>query len=388
MEDSLIHTFREIYQTFPEVYSSAPGRINVIGEHTDYNLGYVLPSSIHLRTYFLAARRKDRKVRVWANNFNQEQSFSIDKLNSGGKKGWIDYIKGIYWVFKIKGIPLGGINALVHGNVPLGSGLSSSAAYEVSVVNALDELYNLKIAPLEMAKMGQKAENDYVGVQCGLMDQFVSVFGQKNRAVFLDCETLEFAYIPLRLEKAGLGILVYDTGIRRELASSEYNKRRLESAEAIKVLKRSGVENYKNLTLRSLMESARDLKATLFKRARHIVTENERVQQAVFALQKDDFQKLGELLFRSHESLRDDYEVSCPELDLLYQCGKSFPSCLGARLTGAGFGGSGIALVRKERIPAFKQMLLDKAKQSGYPQPAFHEVDIGEGKKFHKCQID
>jgi galactokinase len=388
MEDSLIHTFREIYQTFPEVYSSAPGRINVIGEHTDYNLGYVLPSSIHLRTYFLAARRKDRKVRVWANNFNQEQSFSIDKLNSGGKKGWIDYIKGIYWVFKIKGIPLGGINALVHGNVPLGSGLSSSAAYEVSVVNALDELYNLKIAPLEMAKMGQKAENDYVGVQCGLMDQFVSVFGQKNRAVFLDCETLEFAYIPLRLEKAGLGILVYDTGIRRELASSEYNRRRLESAEAIKVLKRSGVENYKNLTLRSLMESARDLKATLFKRARHIVTENERVQQAVFALQKDDFQKLGELLFRSHESLRDDYEVSCPELDLLYQCGKSFPSCLGARLTGAGFGGSGIALVRKERIPAFKQMLLDKAKQSGYPQPAFHEVDIGEGKKFHKCQID
>jgi galactokinase len=388
MEDSLIHTFREIYQTFPEVYSSAPGRINVIGEHTDYNLGYVLPSSIHLRTYFLAARRKDRKVRVWANNFNQEQSFSIDKLNSGGKKGWIDYIKGIYWVFKIKGIPLGGINALVHGNVPLGSGLSSSAAYEVSVVNALDELYNLKIAPLEMAKMGQKAENDYVGVQCGLMDQFVSVFGQKNRAVFLDCETLEFAYIPLRLEKAGLGILVYDTGIRRELASSEYNRRRLESAEAIKVLKKSGVENYKNLTLRSLMESARDLKATLFKRARHIVTENERVQQAVFALQKDDFQKLGELLFRSHESLRDDYEVSCPELDLLYQCGKSFPSCLGARLTGAGFGGSGIALVRKERIPAFKQMLLDKAKQSGYPQPAFHEVDIGEGKKFHKCQID
>jgi len=388
MEDSLIHTFREIYQCFPEVYSSAPGRINVIGEHTDYNLGYVLPSAIHLRTYFLAARRKDRTVRVWANNFNQEQSFSIDELNSGGKKGWIDYIKGIYWVLKVKGIPLGGIDALVHGNVPLGSGLSSSAAYEVSVINALDELYSLEIAPLEMAELGQKAENDFVGVQCGLMDQFISVFGQKNRAVFLDCEKLEFAYIPLRLDKGRLSILVYDTGIKRKLASSEYNKRRLESAEAIRILKKSGVENYKNLKLRSLVEREGDLKEILFKRARHVVTENERVQQAVSALQKDDFRKLGDLLFQSHESLRDDYEVSCPELDLLYECGKGFPSCLGARLTGAGFGGSGIALVRKEEIPAFKRMLLDKAKQSGYPQPLFHEVDIGDGKKIHRCQLD
>lgn len=388
MEDSLIHTFRDIYQYFPEVYSSAPGRINVIGEHTDYNLGYVLPSAIHLRTYFLAAKRKDRTVRVWANNFNQEQCFTIDELALGGPKGWIDYIKGIFWVLIGKGIPLGGINALVHGNVPLGSGLSSSAALEVSVINALDKLFSLRIAPLEMARLSQKAENDFVGVQCGLMDQFVSVFGQKNRAVFLDCETLEFAHIPLCLDKERLGILVYDTGIKRELASSEYNKRRSESAEALRILRKSGVESYKDLTLRSLIERENDLEATLFKRARHVVTENERVQNAVSALQIDDFQKLGDLLFESHESLRDDYEVSCPQLDLLYECGKSFPSCLGARLTGAGFGGSGIALVRKEEIPAFKQMLSNNAKQCGYPQPKFHEVDIGEGKKFHRHQLD
>jgi len=384
MEDSLIRTFLEIYQSFPEVYSSAPGRINIIGEHTDYNLGYVLPSAIHLRTFFLAARRKDRKVRVWANNFNQEQSFSIDKLDSCGNKGWIDYLEGIYWVLKRRGASLDGIDALVHGNVPLGSGLSSSAAYEVSVINALDHLCDLKIAPLEMAKLAQKAENDFVGVQCGLMDQFVSVFGQKNRAVFLDCEKLEFVHIPLRLDKERLGILVYDTGVRRELASSEYNKRRLESAQALKVLKKSGVKNYKHLTLHSLRKRGGDLKGELFKRARHVVTENQRVQEAVFALQKDDFEKLGALLFQSHESLRDDYEVSCPELDLLYECGKRFPDCLGARLTGAGFGGSGIALVKKEKIPAFKQMLLDKAKQQGYPQPAFYEVAVGEGKKIHK----
>jgi galactokinase len=386
MEDSLIRIFREIYQSFPEVYSSAPGRINIIGEHTDYNLGYVLPSAIHLRTFFLAARRKDRKVRVWASNFNQEQIFSIDKLNSCGNKGWIDYIEGIYWVLKRKGASLDGIDALVHGNVPLGSGLSSSAAYEVSVINGLDHLCGLKIAPLEMAKLAQKAENDFVGVRCGLMDQFVSVFGQKNRAVFLDCEKLEFAHIPLRLDKERLGILVYDTGVRRELASSEYNKRRLESAQALKVLKKSGVKNYKNLTLHSLRKKGGDLKGKLFKRARHVVTENERVQEAVSALQNDDFEKLGDLLFQSHESLRDDYEVSCPELDFLYECGRRFPACLGARLTGAGFGGSGIALVKKEKISAFKQMLFDKAKQRGYPQPAFHEVAVGEGKKIHECK--
>jgi galactokinase len=387
MEDSLIRMFREIYQSYPEVYSSAPGRINIIGEHTDYNLGYVLPSAIHLRTFFLAARRKDRKVRVWASNLNQGQSFSIDKLSSCGNKGWIDYMEGIYWVLKRRGASLDGIDALVYGNIPLGSGLSSSAAYEVSVINALDDLCGLNIAPLEMARLAQKAENDFVGVRCGLMDQFVSVFGQKNQAIFLDCEKLEFAHIPLRLDKERLGILVYDTGIRRELASSEYNKRRLESAQALKVLKKSGVRNYKNLTLHSLRKKGGELKGKLFKRARHVVTENQRVQQAVSALQKDDFEKLGGLLFQSHESLRDDYEVSCPELDLLYECGKRFAACLGARLTGAGFGGSGIALVKKDKIPAFKQMLLNNAKQQGYPQPAFHEVAVGEGKKIHECQL-
>ncbi len=383
MEDSLIRAFRKIYRSFPEVYSSAPGRINIIGEHTDYNLGYVLPSAIHLRTSFLAARRGDRKVRVWADNFSREQSFSTDRLNPSGKNAWIDYVKGIYWVLKINGASLGGVDALVRGNIPLGSGLSSSAAFEVSVINALDELYKLRTEPLEMAQLAQKAENDFVGVQCGLMDQFVSVFGRRNQAVFLDCESLAFGYVPLRLDEGGVGILVYDTGIRRELASSEFNKRRLEASEALKRLKESGVKNYKNLSLQSLKKKEGNLNKRLYKRARHVVTENERVQQAVSALNQDDFQKLGHLLFQSHESLRDDYEVSCPELDLLYECGKRFPACLGARLTGAGFGGSGIALVRKGKIAAFRQMLLDEAKQRGYPRPAFHEVVIGEGKKLH-----
>jgi galactokinase len=388
MEDSLTRTFREIYQSNPEVYSSAPGRINIIGEHTDYNLGYVLPSAIQFRTSFLAAKRKDKKVRVWANNFNQKHSFSIDKLIPSRKKAWTDYIEGIYWILKINGASLGGIDAFIDGNVPLGSGLSSSAAYEVSVINALDKLYHLGIGPLEMAKLAQKAENDFVGVQCGLMDQFVSVFGREKHGIFLDCESLEFSYIPVRLDKAKLCFLVYDTGVRRELSSSEYNKRRSEASGALKILKKSGVQNYKDLSLQALIEGAGKLSRTLYKRARHVITENERVQQAVSALKKDDFQKLGGLLFQSHESLRDDYEVSCPELDLLYECAKNFPPCLGARLTGAGFGGSGIALVRKEKIPAFKKMLLHETRKSGYPQPSFHLVAIGEGKRIYRCQGD
>ncbi|MDH5384870.1 MAG: galactokinase, partial [Candidatus Aminicenantes bacterium] len=266
--------------------------------------------------------------------------------------------------------------------------LSSSAAYEVSVLNALDELFELQIAPLEMARLAQKAENDFVGVKCGLMDQFISVFGRKNKAVFLDCETLEFAYIPLRLEKEGLGILVCDTGIRRELSLSEYNARRLEASEALESLRKFGPKKYKDLDLQALEERRGDLDGIFFKRARHVLTENARVKQAVSSLQRDDFVGLGELLFQSHESLRDDYEVSCPELDLLYVCGKRYPSCLGARLTGAGFGGSGIALVRKEGIPAFKQMILKEAKRRGFPQPAFYEVKIGEGRRIHRYKVD
>ncbi len=388
MEGSLIRAFRKIYRLFPEVYSSAPGRINIIGEHTDYNLGYVLPAAIDLRVSFLASKRTDGKVCVWANNFRQEQSFSLDELAASDQKGWIDYIKGIYWILGKRGAILQGIDALVQGNIPLGSGLSSSAAYEVCVLNALDTLFKLQIAPLEMAKLAQRAENEFVGVNCGLMDQFISVFGQRNKAVFLDCETLEFAHIPLRLEKAGLGILVYDTGIRRELASSEYNTRRLEASGALESLRKFGPTKYKDLDLQTLEDRRGDLDGMFFKRARHVVMENERVKQAVSSLQRNDFVGLGELLFQSHESLRDDYEVSCPELDLFYECGKRFPPCFGARLTGAGFGGSGIALVSKKEIPAFKQLILKEVKQKGFPQPTFYEVHIGEGRKIHRYKVD
>jgi galactokinase len=388
MEDVLVQSYREIFGTSPEVYSAAPGRINIIGEHTDYNLGYVLPSAINLHVAFLASRRTDGIVRIWAESFKQEKSFAIGENVESKQGSWIDYVRGIYWILSKQGVSLQGISAYVWGNIPLESGLSSSAAFEVSIVNALNTLLKLQLSPLDMAKLAQAAENDYVGVKCGLMDQFISVFGKKDKALFLDCETLEFEYIPLRLEREKLGILVCDTGVRRDLASSEYNKRRREASDALECLKESGVRTYKDITLELLEENRAELGDTFFRRARHVVTENERVKKAVTALRADDFHELGKLLFQSHESLRDDYQVSCPELDLLYECGKQFPSCLGARLTGAGFGGSGIAVIQKEDLAAFRLLVSDEARRKGFLMPSFYNVEIGEGTRIHHRQWD
>jgi galactokinase len=383
MENELIQSYHRVFGSMPEVISTAPGRINLIGEHTDYNGGFVLPAAIDRHVVFMASKRVDSGVRVWSESFQQEKGFDLDEDLESKQGGWIDYVKGVFWILVQKGASLHGIDALVWGDVPLESGLSSSAAFEVSVLHALNEMFCLQLAPLEMAQLAQSSENDFVGVKCGLMDQFISVFGKKDRAILLDCETLEYAYLPLKLTGAGLGILVYDTGVRRDLASSDYNKRRSEAAEALKKLADSRILSYKDVSLEALSNKRSEMGETLFRRARHVVTENERVQKASHALQANDFQELGKLLFLSHKSLRDDYQVSCPELDLLYECGKRSQDCLGARLTGAGFGGSGIALVQATGIPAFKKMISDVSGLRGFKKPTFYAVEIGEGAHVH-----
>ena len=379
MDRSQVDSFLRTFHSRPELLSSAPGRINLIGEHTDYNNGYVLPAAIHLRTHVLMASRPDHKVRIWADNFQEEETFDLEAIVPSESRRWANYVKGIFWVLKEEGHKLGGINAAIWSEVPLESGLSSSAALEVSVIKGLSTIWNIDLPPLKMAKLAQRAENDFVGVKCGLMDQFISVLGRKDSALFLDCETIEYAYYPLNLEKAGLVILVHDTKVRRKLASSEYNRRRQEANQALEILKRRGVRSYKEATT-SLLESSRgEIGPVPFKRARHVITENERVRQAVEALKQDDFAGLGDLLFHSHESLRDDYEVSCPELDLLYDVGKESSGCRGARLVGAGFGGSGIALLEKRAEEEFRKRLLDEAEKRGFPRPEFHRVAIGQG---------
>jgi galactokinase len=211
------------------------------------------------------------------------------------------------------------------------------------------------------------------------MDQFVSLFGRKNTALFLDCEDLSFKHIPVTLDKDALCLLVYDTGVKRKLVSSEYNLRRKESSEALSHLRSSSSKLYKDLTLEDLMEKREGLTNTLFKRAHHVISENQRVKKAVQALAEEDFTALGDILFRSHESLKNDYDVSCPELDLLYEIGKTSPGCMGARMTGAGFGGSGIALLKIRHLDDFKKKMLEAAAEKGYCIPMFHEVKIDDG---------
>jgi len=383
MEKSLSLVFEDIYNSHPEVVSSAPGRINIIGEHTDYNQGYVLPAAITLRNYFFLSKRTDQNVSIWAENFKKREMFSLQKVFFSKQEKWINYVKGIFWALHEEGFDLQGINGIIWGDIPLEAGLSSSAALEVSLIQGLNTLFKLDLAPQRMAELARKAENDFVGVQCGLMDQFISVFGEKSKAVFLDCESLEYELVPLHLEREDLRVFVFESGVKRELASSEYNKRQLESFRALGLLKKYGVRNYKQATLRLLEERKDEMDVALFKRARHVICENGRVKQAVEALKKDDFRLLGELIFRSHESLRDDYQVSCPELDLLYETAREFPGCFGARLTGAGFGGSGIALIRQERIAAFRKKLIQEASTRKFPRPEFYEVEIGEGAKAY-----
>jgi galactokinase len=383
MEKSLSLVFEEIHNSHPEVASSAPGRINIIGEHTDYNQGYVLPAAINLRNYFLLSKRADEKVCLWTENFKKIELFSLQKISFSEQNKWINYVKGIFHTLQEEGFDLRGINGLIWGDIPLEAGLSSSAALEVSIIQGLNILFKLGLGPQRMAELARKAENDFVGVQCGIMDQFVSFFGEKNKAVFLDCESLEYELVPVRLEREDLRIFVFESGVRRKLGSSEYNKRRQESFQALEYLKKYGVKGYKQVTLSLLEERKGDMGETLFKRVRHVTSENERVKKAVEAFRKDDFRLLGELIFLSHQSLRDDYEVSCPELDLLYESAREFPGCFGARLTGAGFGGSGIALVKDEGIAAFRKKLLEGARKRKFPRPEFYEVEIGEGAKSY-----
>ena len=379
MDDSHEKLFAQLYGAKPAILSSAPGRINLIGEHTDYNNGYVLPAAIQFRNSFLAGPGKGRRVSVRAENFGESATFDLDALKPSDRKHWSEYVKGIFWALEGAGHRLGGVEAVIWGDVPLEAGLSSSAALEVSVIKGLTSLFGIELTPENLAKLAQKAENEFVGMKCGLMDQFIAVFGRKDSALFLDCETLAFEHFPLNLEKAGLGILVYDTKVRRKLAGSAYNTRREEASRALEVLKAHGTPTYKEATLLRLERIRPAMSDVLYRRAKHVITENARVRLSVKALKADNFKELGTLLFQSHESLRDDYEVSCPELDLLYETGRRFLGCLGARLVGAGFGGSGIAIVENSRLAAFEDRLKSAAKDSGFPEPECRVISVGEG---------
>jgi galactokinase len=343
--------FRARFGMAASVYR-APGRVNLIGEHTDYNDGFVLPVAIEFSCWVAAAPRSDRKLVIHSNNFDETVEATLDSLSLPVRNDWSNYPLGVAWVLERAGKMLCGANILINGEVPLGAGLSSSAAIEVAVGFALLHQGGNSIDLAELAQLCQKAENDFVGARVGIMDQFVSCHGRASHALLLDCRSLEYKLVRL---PPGIQLVICNTMVKHEVASSEYNVRRAECEGGVRTLRTvlPGIRALREVTPKQLEEHASILGQKVFSRCRHVVTENERVKSAVRALETGDIRALGPLMHDSHRSLRDDYEVSCKELDLMTEIATTQRGVVGARMTGGGFGGCTINLVESADVEAF-----------------------------------
>ena len=361
---SIARSFEELFGRKPEVISEAPGRVNLIGEHIDYSEGFVLPFAIADRTYAAIASRTDGLVRI-ASHQRKEKIFSIDinDVKPGSKGDWEKYVLGVIWSLGITD----GLDILVDGSVPAGAGLSSSAALECSVAVALNQLCSLNKSLQELARATQKAENDYVGVPCGIMDQSVSLMAQAGSALLLDCRDLSTELIPFNVADAGLELLIIDTQAHHALVDGGYAERR---ASCESVAAKLNIPSMRHLTLEVLTANKEKLSDTEFIRARHAVTEIARVQDAVIALRASDFVALGALINQSHNSLRDDYTVSCPELDVAVDASLA-AGALGARMVGGGFGGSAIALIQADAVAQTREAVTKAFESHGFKKPRF-----------------
>ena len=330
-------------ENFPRTFR-APGRVNLIGEHTDYNDGFVMPAAIDLAVFAKVWPREDRKLEIRSENFNDEIVFDLDEPSPTARGHWSDYVIGVAVILERAGHRLRGARLQIRGEVPVGSGLSSSAAVEVATACALVANSNLTIDRRELALLCQRAENEFVGARVGIMDQFVALFGQVQRALLLDCRSLEFKLLPL---PDTVNLVICNTMVKHELASSAYNERRAQCEVGVKHLAQSlpNVRALRDVTIEQLEEFGRDLPEVVYRRCRHVVTENARVLAAAEALERHDLHRFGVLMVKSHSSLREDYEVSTWELDVMVELAKWSEGVYGARMTGGGFGGCTINIV-------------------------------------------
>lgn len=377
IEDLLTERFCDRFESDPEAVAWAPGRVNIIGEHTDYNGGRVLPIAIGKRIYAAAVATGSDEITLCSDAFDDEVVFRASSIEPGGD--WGDFPKGVTRELILRGFPIGGFNAVFLSDLPVGAGVSSSAAMEVVVCRVLGKLFGFSIPPKETALLSQKADHEFIGTRSGIMDQFVSAAARKGNALYLDCNTLEHEHVPLSL---GDYILVAcDSRVRRELAASEYNKRRAECERGLEIIARrfDGVHALCDASLDELARCENDMPETIYRRCRHAITENARVPDAVNAMKQGDLEGLGRLMNESHESLRDDYEVSCPELDLLVGAARGVDGVLGSRLTGAGFGGSTITLVRRSALDAFQVAVSEKYLTAFDRVPRFFECAPSDG---------
>ena len=327
----------------------SPGRVNIIGEHTDYNAGFVLPAAIDKAAYVAIAKRADNKVGMYATAFHEDFETSLQDIKTT-PLGWPNYILGVIDQIQKSGVELSGFNLLVDGDIPIGAGLSSSAALECATLFAITELFGLQFTKIQMAYMAQKAEHDFAGVNCGLMDMFASLFGKEGHVIKLDCRSLEYEYVPLDIK--GYKILLLNTNVKHQLSSSEYNTRRIQCEQGITWIQAHEplVLSLRDATVAMLDEYILPKDVLIYNRCKYVVEENARLLNACNDLKNGNIQALGEKMFETHEGLKSLYEVSCPELDFLVDQVKGHPAVLGARMMGGGFGGCTINIVKEEAI--------------------------------------
>ncbi|WP_251126737.1 MULTISPECIES: galactokinase [unclassified Exiguobacterium] len=377
----------QLRQQFEEVFAApadrsffAPGRINLIGEHTDYNGGHVFPCAITFGTYGLVKKREDDVIRVYSLNFEEVGivTFPVTDDAYEASHDWANYVKGVVTLLRKDGHDINGFDFLLAGNIPNGAGLSSSASLELVTAYMLNEVYGLGLERLDLVRLGQRVENTFIGVNSGIMDQFAIGMGKAGQAMLLDCETLHHDYAPISLD--GYDIVIMNTNKRRELADSKYNERRRECDTALGLIQpKHEVDALGQLSMDAFEQVAIDLPETLRKRARHAVSENERTKLAYTALQEGRLETFGQLMNASHASLRDDYEVTGLELDTLVAAAQGCDGVIGARMTGAGFGGCAIAIVRQDKTEEMIQETSDRYVATIGYAPTCYIASVGDG---------
>lgn len=372
-QQRVLEAAQRIFAGPPAWLVRSPGRVNLIGEHTDYNDGFVLPMAIDLAIWIALRPRSDDVVEAVALDFGEEQArFSLSHFEKGGP-AWSEYLKGVAWALKTAGYALQGWEGVIAGDLPIGAGLSSSAALEMAVAKAFSVISGWPWDMRQMALLGQRAENQWVGVQCGIMDQMICAGGMAGHAILLDCRSLDFQYVPLPPQCV---VVILDTGTRRGLLNSAYNERRAQCGTAASAL---GAAALRDVTLEELERWAGRLDAVVYRRARHVVGENARTLQAAEAMRRGDARELGRLMNASHVSLRDDFEVSGPALDAMVECAWEHPACFGARMTGAGFAGCAVALVAEDGAEDFVGRVTDCYRRHIGLEPQAYVCSAGAG---------
>jgi galactokinase len=362
---SLADRFRQRYRVSPEIFR-APGRVNLIGEHTDYNDGFVMPVAIEFYTWVATSARTDRILCVYSEQFNESAEFALDALAGEPRHHWSDFIRGVAAVLQAHGHKLRGVNLQVEGCVPMGSGLSSSASLEVATALALLSASHtavppLEIAPLELAKDCQQAEHEYVGTRCGIMDQFISVFGRAGYALMLDCRSLNYETLAIPTDTR---LVICNTMVKHAHASNGYNQRRADCETGVAILRQQlpNITALRDVTLSDLERFGDQLSEVVYRRCHHVVSENQRVLDAASSLRSSDLSRFGRLMAESHQSLRDNYEVSCRELDLLVEIATGCEGVYGSRMTGGGFGGCTVTLVQSGAVVEFQRRVKEAYK--------------------------